>query len=211
MRHFWLSVLLLLPLSVASAITFKEGEAYKVLPQAQPTMNPNHVEVVELFWYGCPHCHKFEPYIDKWLETKPDNVDFIRMPAVLREDWALHARAYYTAETLGILDKIHKPLFDAIHVEKRYLFSEDALMQFFEEFGVSEKDFRNTFHSFAVDSKVRRARQMSKRYMAMGTPAVVVNGKYLTGPGMAKGFDNLIEVINFLVAKESSANNKSSQ
>jgi len=205
MRHFWLSVLLLLPLSVASAATFKEGEAYKVLPQAQPTTNPNHIEVVELFWYGCPHCHKFEPYIDKWLKTKPDNVDFIRMPAILREEWSLHARAFYTAETLGILDKIHKPLFDAIHVEKRYLFSEDALMQFFQEFGVSNEDFRNTFHSFAVDSKVRRARQMSKRYMAMGTPAVVVNGKYLTGPGMAKGFDNLIKVVDFLVAKESAS------
>jgi thiol:disulfide interchange protein DsbA len=205
MKHFWLSVLLLLPLSVASAATFQEGEAYKVLPQVQPTMNPDKIEVVELFWYGCPHCHKFEPYIEKWLKTKPDDVDFTRMPAILREEWSLHARAYYTAETLGILDKIHKPLFDAIHVEKRYLFSEDALMQFFEEFGISNEDFRNTFHSFAVDSKVRRARQMSKRYMAMGTPAVVVNGKYLTGPGMAKGFDNLIKVVDFLVAKERAA------
>lgn len=205
MRHFWLSVLLLLPLGVASAATFQEGVAYKVLPQAQPTQNPDKIEVVELFWYGCPHCHKFEPYIEKWLKTKPDYVDFIRMPAILREDWSLHARAYYTAETLGILDKIHKPMFDAIHVQKRYLFSEDALMEFFKEYGVSEKDFRNTFHSFTVDSKVRRARLMSRRYMAMGTPAVVVNGKYLTGPGMAKGFDNLIKVINFLVAKEESA------
>ena len=206
MRNFWLSILILalLPLSVASAITFKEGEAYKVLPQAQPTMNPNHVEVVELFWYGCPHCHKFEPYIEKWLKTKPDNVDFVRLPAVLREEWSLHARAFYTAETLGILDKIHKPLFDAIHVEKRYLFSEDSLMQFFEEFGVSDKDFRSTFHSFAVDSRVRRARLMSRSYMATGTPAVVINGKYLTGPGMAKGFENMIKIIDFLVAKESS-------
>jgi thiol:disulfide interchange protein DsbA len=205
MKRFWLSVLLLLPLGLAGAATFEAGKDYRVLPQAQPTMNPDHIEVVELFWYGCPHCHRFEPYIDKWLKTKPDNVDFIRMPAVLREKWSLHARAYYTAETLGILDKIHKPLFDAIHVEKRYLFDEDSLMQFFAEFGVSNEEFRNTFHSFAVDSKVRRARQMSKRYMATGTPAVVVNGKYLTGPGMAKGFDNLIKVIDFLVAREMKA------
>jgi thiol:disulfide interchange protein DsbA len=206
MKRFWLSVLLLLPLSFAGATTFVEGKDYRVLPQAQPTTNPDRIEVLELFWYGCPHCHRFEPYIEKWLKTKPDNVDFVRMPAILREKWSLHARAYYTAETLGIVDKIHKPLFDAIHVEKRYLFDEDSLMQFFSEFGVSNEEFRNTFHSFAVDSKVRRARQMSKRYMATGTPAVVVNGKYLTGPGMAKGFANLIKVINFLVAREEKAN-----
>jgi len=128
------------------------------------------------------------------------------MPAILRQEWSLHARAFYTAETLGILDKIHMPLFDAIHVEKRRLFSEDALMEFFQEYGVSNKQFQDTFHSFTVDSKVRRANQMTRRYRISGTPSVVVNGKYVTGPAEAKGFNNLIKVIDYLVKKESTAN-----
>jgi len=173
------------------------------LTQPQPTLDSSKIEVVELFWYGCPHCHKFQPYVEKWLKTKPANVSYIRMPAILREEWSLHARAFYAAEILGIQERIHAPLFDAIHIEKRRLFSEDALMQFFEEFGVSNEEFRNAFHSFMVDSKVRRARQMTRRYQIRGTPAVVINGKYVTGPGMAQGFDNMIKVIDYLVKKES--------
>jgi len=208
MRHFWLTVLLVLPFSVGLAATFQEGDAYKTLPQAQPTMDPNKIEVVELFWYGCPHCHKFQPYVEKWLKTKPENVEYIRMPAILREDWSLHARAFYTAETLGILDKIHEPLFNAIHVEKQRLFSEDSLMHFFEKYGIDNDTFRNTFYSFTVDSKVRRANQMTRRYRISGTPAVIVNGKYVTGPAEAKGFDNLIKVIDYLVQEETLAKNK---
>jgi len=206
MKRICLLILLMLPFSaVVEAAPFIEGINYKVLSNPQPTANPDKIEVVEVFWYGCPHCHKFQPYIEKWLKTKPDNVDYIRMPAILREDWSLHARAYYTAEILGILDRIHTPLFDAIHVEKRRLFSEGALMDFFKEHGVSNDEFRNTFHSFAVDSKVRRARLMTRRYRINGTPSVVINGKYVTGPVMAKGFENLIKVIDYLVDKETHA------
>jgi thiol:disulfide interchange protein DsbA len=205
MKRFWLFVLLALPLSVATAASFEEGIQYTKLSHPQPTVDADKIEVVELFWYGCPHCHKFQPYVEKWLKTKPDNVSYVRMPAILREDWSLHARAFYTAEILGALDRIHTPLFDAIHNDKRHLFTENKLMEFFQEHGVSNDDFRNTFHSFAVDSKVRRARQMTRRYQVRGTPAVVVNGKYLTGPGMANGFDNMIKVIDYLVDKESHA------
>ena len=206
MKRFWLSILLILPLSTVSAIPFEEGKNYKKLAQPQTTADASKIEVVELFWYGCPHCHKFQVHIEKWLKTKPANVNYIRMPAILREEWSLHARAFYAAEILGVLDRIHSPLFDAIHIEKRRLFTEAKLMQFFKEHGVSNDDFRNTFHSFAVDSKVRRARQMTGRYQTRGTPAVVINGKYVTGPGMAKGFDNMIKIIDVLVKKESQIN-----
>ena len=204
-RILCLLLVLFVPLAMASvdSAPFKEGVDYKRLKSPEPTSDSSKVEVVEVFWYGCPHCHRFQPYIQDWLKTKPANVAYVRMPAILRDDWALHARAFYTAETLGILDKIHEPMFHAIHDEKRYLFSEDALMEFFAEFGVPNDVFRKTFHSFAVDSKVRRARQMTKRYQIPGTPAVVINGKYITGPAMAKGFANMIKVINYLVAKES--------
>lgn len=206
MKAIWLSLLIIIPLtgtSMAATSAYKEGEAYMVLKQPQPTVDSSKVEVVELFWYGCPHCHSFQPYVEDWLKTNPANVAYVRMPAILREDWSLHARAFYTAELLGILDEIHQPLFNAIHNEKRHLFSEKALMNFFAEFGVDNDTFNNTMHSFAVDTKVRRARQMTRNYMTRGTPAVVVNGKYRTGPGMVKGYDNLIDVIDFLVKKES--------
>jgi len=206
MKRFWLSILFILPLSTVSAIPFEEGKNYKKLAQPQTTADASKIEIVELFWYGCPHCHKFQVHIEKWLKTKPGNVNYIRMPAILREEWSLHARAFYAAEILGVLDRIHSPLFDAIHIEKRHLFTEAKLMQFFKEHGVSNDDFRNTFHSFAVDSKVRKARQMTRRYQTRGTPAIVINGKYVTGPGMAKGFDNMIKIIDVLVKKESQIN-----
>lgn len=204
-RILCLLLVLFAPVVLASvdSAPFKEGVDYKKLKSPEPTSDSSKVEVIEVFWYGCPHCYRFQPYIQEWLKNKPDNVAYVRMPAILRDDWSLHARAFYTAQTLGVLDKIHEPMFNAIHAEKRYLFSEDALMEFFAEFGVSNDDFRKTFHSFTVDSKVRRAKQMTQRYRIPGTPAVVINGKYLTGPGMAKGFANMIRVINYLVALES--------
>lgn len=199
---YLLPVLLLIQLPAAAEPAFREGVDYTRIVPAQPTAHPGKIEVVELFWYGCPHCHRFQPYVEQWLKNKPADVEYIRMPAILRDSWALHARAFYTAEALGKLEEIHMPLFDAIHKEKRDLNSEQALSRFFAEHGVDPAEFRKVFHSFAVDSKVRRARQMTRRYRTQGTPSVVVNGKYRSDPGVAKGFDKLIQVIDYLVNKE---------
>ncbi len=202
-RFFRASILVLFGLSCwlpQAHAAFQEGVEYEKIIPAQPTASkPGRIEVVELFWYGCPHCFRFEPYIERWLPEVRDRIDFIRLPAVLRPSWAVHARAFYAARELGVFDKIHRPLFDALHVEKRRLNDEDALAAFFSEQGVSEKAFHKAFNSFSVDSEVRRAKQMTRRYRAMGTPAMVVNGKYLTDPGMAKGFTNILEVVNSLV------------
>jgi thiol:disulfide interchange protein DsbA len=176
---------------------------YELVSPAQPTANPAKVEVIEVFWYGCPHCYRFQPYINAWARTKPDNVDYIRLPAVLNENWAIHAQAYYTEEALGVTDKIHADLFDAIHRDKRRIDSEKSLQDFFVAHGVSADQFRNTFHSFAVDSKVQRARQMTQRYGIDGTPSIIINGKYRTGPGMTQSYERLIDVMNFLIAQES--------
>lgn len=198
-------MLLPAPAQAAAGPEYREGVAYQRVIPPQPTLHSDRVEVVEIFWYGCPHCHRFQPYLERWLKTKPDNVDYIRLPAILRESWAIHARAFYTAEALGVLDRIHTPLFDAIHKERRRLDTEEALMAFFAEHGVDEERFRKTFHSFAVDSKVRRARLMTRRYGTEGTPAVIINGKYRTGPGMVNSFEELIKVIDYLVEKETRA------
>jgi thiol:disulfide interchange protein DsbA len=182
--------------------TFQEGKAYKHIVPEQPTISGDKVEVVELFWYGCPHCHRFQPFVEKWLENKSDNIVYIRMPAILRDSWTILARAFYTAQALGKLEEIHLPLFNAIHNEKRKFNTEQALSEFFAEYGVSPEDFRKTFHSFSVDNKVRRARLMTKRYQTQGTPTVIINGKYRTDPGMTNGFTNMISVIDYLAKIE---------
>lgn len=199
------SLLLLTVAAVQAAVPlrFQEGVDYELVSPAQPTADPAKVEVIEVFWYGCPHCYRFQPYIERWQQTKPDNVDYVRLPAVLNESWALATQAYYTEEALGVTDEIHAALFDAIHRDKRRLDTEKDLMKFFGEHGVSEDQFRSAFHSFAVESKVQRARQMTRRYGIDGTPSIIINGKYRTGPAMARSYERLIDVINFLVAQES--------
>lgn len=183
-----------------------EGVNYQLVQPAQPTRNSDKIEVIEMFWYGCPHCHRFQTHIDRWLKSKPANVDYIRMPVILRENWALHARAFFTAQALGVLEEVHKPFFEAIHNQKRRLNTEQKVMKFFAEHGVSDEDFRKAYSSFAVDSKVRRAHQFARKYGIQGTPSVVVNGKYRIDTGMAKqGFPGIIKAINHLIEVESNS------
>lgn len=180
-----------------------EGIEYRVINPAVPTQTGNKIEVVEMFWYGCPHCFRLEPVIKKWLKNKPDNVEFIRIPAIFNKRWEIHAKAYYTAEVLGVLNKIHTPLFNAIHVKKKHLFNKSDIKSFFIKHGVKAKDFDNTFDSFMVNIKVNRARELSKRYGLDGVPSLIVNGKYLTDGPMANGHANMMKILDFLIKKES--------
>ena len=198
-------VTLLLPMLVsmtACAEGYTQGQDYVELSNPQPTSSGDKIEVVELFWYGCPHCYHLDPFLEDWAANKPDDVEFVRMPAVLGKRWELLAKAYYTAELLGVVDNIHTALFDAINKDKRKINDETALRDFFVEQGVSAGDFKNTFNSFAVNVKVNNAKQMSRRYAITGVPTIIVNGKYSTGPGMARGNEGVIKVMNYLIGKE---------
>lgn len=191
---------------LAQADVYEEGRNYTRIVPAQPTDTSNKIEVVELFWYGCPHCYRFQPFIERWSKKKAADIEYRRMPAIFREDWAILARAYYTAEALGIVEKTHQPLFDAIHAQKRRLDTEDQLAAFFVEHGVKEDDFRKAFHSFAVEAKVKRSKEMSVRYRAEATPSIVVNGKYIMNPDQAgKSLNDMLKVVDFLVEKERAA------
>ena len=190
-------------LAPVSADEYVEGVNYELVEPAQPTSTVDKVEVLEVFWYGCPHCFRFEPYVERWLQKKPENAQFVRLPAIFRPAWEVHARAYYTAELLGVLDKVHKPLFNAIHLQKRALNTEDALRDFFAEFGVDKKEFIKTYQSFAVETRIRRAKTMVSRYGVDGVPTVIVNGKYRVSARTAGSNAEMLKVINFLVAKES--------
>lgn len=175
---------------------------YKELATAQPTRTGDKIEVVEVFWYGCPHCYYFEPVIEKWLEEKSEYIEFIRMPGILGKNWLPHARAFYAAEKLGILEEIHEPLFDAIHKDKRKILDEKSLRAFFSEHGVSGADFDQAYNSREVEDKVRTAFSAGKNYALTGVPAIIINGKYTTSASMAGSFEKIIDVINTLAAKE---------
>ena len=189
----------------ALAIDIEEGVTHQpILPEQPPVSTSGKIEVIEIFWYGCPHCHRFQPTIERWLEDKADYVELIRMPAVLRPEWAIHARAYYTAEALGVLEDIHQPFFTAIHAHKRKLDTEASLMAFFAEHGVSEKDFKKTFRSFGVEGKLRIASNMARRYGVTGTPAIVVNGKYRTSNSVCKtcSMSDVMDIVDQLAEQE---------
>lgn len=182
--------------------TFKLGEQYEKITPPQPTQSADKVEVVEVFWYGCGHCNDFEPYLEKWLEQKPEYVSFRRLPGIFSKTWIPHARAYFAEEILGVTDRIHKAFFDAVHVERRHLDDEASLAEFFAEYGVSEEEFRNAFNSFTVDSKVRQAIKASHDYGISGVPSIIVNGKYRTSARLAGNFEDLLKVVDFLIDRE---------
>ena len=197
------TLLALVGFPVAQAEDFKPDVDYDIVKPAQPTSDPDKIEVMEFFWYGCPHCFHFEPELNAWIKTKPASVNFVRQPAVFNEHWAAHAKAFFTAETLGVLDKIHADLYDAIQNKKEELESEDDLAKFFKAHGVAEEDFHKAYKSFAVDSKMRQANNLAPKYGITGTPSIVVNGKYLVSPGKAKSFPRMLEITNWLIKKES--------
>jgi len=187
------------------------GQSYEVISPAQPTQNPDKVEVIEFFWYGCPHCYRFEPVLNEWRKTMPDNVHFIRQPAVFSSLWGKHAKAYFTAEALGVVDVVHADFFDAIQNKKQRLTSEDDLAAFFAAHGVKDADFRSAYNSFLVDAKMRQAKTMAARYGVTGVPAIIINGKYKTNGPLAKSHANMIKVMNQLIAQESAKTGKSTE
>lgn len=182
--------------------TVAAAEPWEALPEPQPTVDPARIEVVELFWYGCSHCYDLEPALTRWLAGKPDDVVFVRIPAVFSDRWVPLARAYYVMQTLKLGNDVHRALFDAIHKEQRALVDEASLSKFFAEHGVDTALFKRTYESFAVDAQLRQAQQSTRAYRITGVPAVVVNGKYLTSVSAAGGDEALIGVINDLVARE---------
>ncbi len=197
-----ITTLFTISLLFTSSQSIAAGDGYVRITPTQPTQTAGKIEVLEVFWYACPHCFDFEPYISKWLATKPDDVAFRRMPGIFRESWIPHAKAYYTAEKLGVLDTIHTALFDAIHKRKKKIHGDDAIKKFFVQHGVDRAEFMKIYESGEVERKVKQAYVMGQRYKLMGVPAVIVNGKYMISGSTAGSFENVLKVINQLVDKE---------
>lgn len=196
---------LLILLFSFTALLKAEPAGYETLSPAQPTQHADKVEVIEFFWYGCPHCYNLEPLLEKWLKNLPKNVEFIRQPAIFDELWGKHAKAYFTAEALGVVDKIHADFFDLVQNKKNKLESEEELAKFFVAHGVDEKQFHEAYNSFLVDTKMRQAPVMQQRYGITGVPVLIVNGKYKTDARTAGSHEKMLEVVNSLIKQESAA------
>ncbi len=196
MPAFLLSILVCLPMLVVAE---EDAKGYQILPTAQPTQNPDKVEIIEFFWYGCPHCYSFEPELTAWLKKKPDIVEFIRHPAVFNETWGKHAKAYFVAEALGVVDKVHADLFDAVQNKKQKLDNAAELGDFFAAHGVDKEKFKAAYNSFAVDAKMRQAPVISSLYGITGVPAIIINGKYVTSGPIAGSHAKMLEVMDPVV------------
>ena len=196
------SLAVLAPAGVALGAGIDPSGKYDAIKPPQPTETPGKVEVLEVFSYACPHCFTFLPTMENYEKTKPDYVEVRHMPAIFRESWVPLARAYYTAELLGVVDRVHRPIFEAIHVHKEPLDDRDTLMKFFEKYGVSNDDFNKTYDSFAVESLLRKSQVMQGRYRVMGTPSVIVNGKYRVSGNLAGSPEEMMLVVGALAERE---------
>jgi thiol:disulfide interchange protein DsbA len=173
------------------------GVEYKVIAPAQPVAG-RRIEVVEFFNYACPHCYDFEPVLKTWLSKKPADVEFRYVPAVFNERMIPLAKIYYTLEEMQLRAKLHDKVYEAIHDKNIALAEPPVIMKWIEGQGVDAKKFQSVFESFGVGSQVQRAVQMTRNYKVPGTPYVVVNGKYLTGPSMVVGSDGNVDIGRFL-------------
>ena len=204
--------------SAALPAKWQDGPNFTPLPAAQPvSTGPGEVEVVEIFWYGCGHCFSVEPRLATWEKTsKPPYVRVVRLPVIWNEVAREDARLFYTLEALGKLGELHLAVFRELHVNRNPLTvvagnrvdtvaTEKKVRDFLLSRGVSQEDFGRTYRSFAIESKIRQAENLSRRYMADHTPRAVVQGKYVTDIGMAGGIDQFYELLGDLAAREHAA------
>ncbi|OAM52003.1 disulfide bond formation protein DsbA [Methylovorus sp. MM2] len=179
------------------------GNEYSPVAQVMPTDTPAKIEVLEIFWYGCPHCYQFEPQLAAWVKKLPANVYFKRVPGVPRPDWAPMAKAYFTLETLGLLEKLHGPLFDAIHKQRALKPNDEAatIDWITAQSGLDRQKVKDTYNSFSTNSQVMRAVQVFRASGATGVPSLVIDGKYITSGSMANGNDEMLKTADYLIAK----------
>ena len=193
------AMLLQAPLHAAEP-AFKEGLQYTLISPQPPVREGQDVEVIEFFWYGCPHCASLEPHIKSWLARKPDTVHFERIPAPFRGKAELHAKTFYALQAMGELDRLHDTMFEALAHRKLKLETEPEMEAFLAQHGVDVEKFAATLKSFAVDSQMKRARVLAERYGLHGVPSLIVDGRYKSGKGFTS-YAEFTELVDYLAAK----------
>ncbi|KVH65757.1 thiol:disulfide interchange protein [Burkholderia ubonensis] len=176
------------------------GKDYEVMKAPQPVSAPaGKVEVIEFFWYGCPHCYEFEPTVEAWVKKQGDKVDFKRIPVAFRDDFVPHSRLFYAVSALGISEKVTPAIFNAIHKQKNYLLTPQAQADFLASQGVDKKKFMDAYNSFSVQGQVKQSAELLKSYNIDGVPTIVVQGKYKTGPSYTNSLEGTAQVLDYLV------------
>ena len=182
------------------------GKEYLVVKPPQPTDSGNKVEVLEFFWYGCPHCYSLQPSLEAWLKRKPADVEFKRVPAVFQDSWVPLTRAYYTIEAMGLVDKLHQDMFATLHKQRVRLQDANAIFDWAAGKGVDRKKFADTYNSFGVNSRTQRSVELTRKFDIPGTPALVIDGKFVAAPSLTLkserviDYDRFFEVVDALIA-----------
>jgi protein dithiol oxidoreductase (disulfide-forming) len=186
----------------AQANAFKEGADYLLLDKPAPTEVPaGQVEVVEFFWYSCPHCNAFEPQLEAWTRKAPKDVTLRRVPVSFRPDFEPQQRLFYVLEGMGKVEELHKKVFYAIHVDKQPLNTEPLVTAWAEKQGLNKAKFTEMYNSFSVSTKARKATQLQNLYKVDGVPALGVAGHYYTSGDLAKNMDRALQVVDYLVGQ----------
>lgn len=206
MKSIRYGLLLLFITASAQAAEFEEGVHYQKLPVPVETKDAGKIEVVELFSYACIHCKNFDPTLEVWRDEQADDVLFRRVPAIFNETWKLLAQAFYAAEVLGIEEKVHTPMFRALHDQGVNLGNPTLLAALFEEVGgVAPDEFNQVFNSFSVRSRVQQADAHGRAYRVTGVPTLIVDGIYRIDGRMAGNNTNMLKIVDFLVAERRAA------
>jgi thiol:disulfide interchange protein DsbA len=171
----------------------------EVKPPQPVDTDGKKIDVVEFFWYGCPHCYNLEPLLETWVKKLPPDAQFRRVPAVFNDRWALDAAIFYTFEALGVLDKLHRPFFDAIHRDHLRSENQAAMSEWLTKNGVDPKKFYETFKSFGVQSKTKRAIQLTTAYKIDGTPAMAVQGRYTVSAEQGGSREGMLDTTSYLI------------
>lgn len=200
----FITVFALLSLSgfvAAQGQKIEEGFDYRILPIAQPVETKGKVEVIEFFWYGCPHCYDFEPELSSWVKRQPKDVVFKRVPVAFRDDFMPHSQLFYALEAMRKGDALNEKVMYAMHKENKRLLTEPEIADWVASQGIDRNTFLATYRSFAVISKARAAKQMAEAYRIDGVPTIVMQGKYVTSPSIAGTKAKAILVMDYLEEK----------
>ncbi|WP_341908592.1 thiol:disulfide interchange protein DsbA/DsbL [Polaromonas sp. YR568] len=190
------------PQTVLAQTAFKEGKDFLALDKRAPTeAGAGQIEVVEFFWYSCPHCNAFEPQLEVWVKRLPKDVSFRRAPVSFRPDFEPQQRLYYVLESLGKVDELQKKVFYAIHVEKQPLNTFDLIAGWAEKQGIARAQFTELYNSFSVSSKVRKATQLQDFYQVDGVPSIGVAGRYFTSGNLAQHMGRALQVTDYLIGQ----------
>jgi protein dithiol oxidoreductase (disulfide-forming) len=177
----------------------QQPQPFTELTPPLPTDSKGKIEVVEFFWYECPHCYALEPQLEAWIKKLPKDVEFRRIPATFNERWVLSARVYYALEAMGLVDKLHRPLMDAIHKDRLRVTEERQLSEWLQSKGVDVAKFSATLKSFAVESRLKRAQSLVQGSRIDGVPALMVNGQYVVAAGAGGSEERMLAIADSLI------------